>query len=144
MREKGSLPLHIKEFDPKRELLYFGAATGVVILGVARGFWDLVAVAAMVYVLMLSNLLRRVEWRGQALTPTTLGPSVFTDGWQAIRRDIVTLCLILVVFPTTAVVFVLVFGDLVAWIGLATSGAIAVCAAIALTLELRRRRAREK
>lgn len=139
-REEGSSSgLRIRDFSLARELFQFALVGAVVALGVARGFWDLVALAFVAFAFVLSNIARRVEWSGRSLSPRAVGPSVLHEGLRALPRDILTLSLIVVVFPASAIAVVVLYGDLGAWIGMGVALLTTFAASIALGLEIRRR-----
>lgn len=120
----------------------FAAFVAALGLGLAAGFWDLVLLALFAYSFAVLKLARAVELNGRPLSQVLSGPSVFEEGFSALPHDLAFLSFVAVVLPVTAVLVLVVVGGTVAWIGLATSCATSLAAALALGFEIKHRRGR--
>lgn len=129
----------VKDLNLTRELSVFAAGAAALALGIAAGFWDLVVLTVFAYSFQAASLARRLEFKGQPVAQILTGPSIFTDGIRSLPRDVVTLLIVSVGFPTSAVVLILIQGTILSWIGLALSILAAIGATVLVVLELRRR-----
>ena len=130
--------LRIKGFRPWRDASVLAALVALFVLGIAAGYWDYVVTGFFLSLFLGAKFASRVEWRGRSLL-SSLGPSVFEQGWRALPRDVLVLTIIAVSFPASAITYLLLQENLVAWIALGNSIAVSIAALIALALELRRR-----
>lgn len=140
-RQESKPNFRIRDLNPTREWSLLAAFVAALGLGIAAGFWDLVILALFAYSFALADLARRCEWKGNLLSAITGGPSIVADGPRALPRDTLTLLIILVGFPASAVALVLIYGTgtFLSWLGLAVSTATSAVAGALLAIELRRR-----
>ncbi len=130
----------IKEFSFRRDVLpYLLGAVGVT-LSVATQIWDGLVAVLVALAIVGSNLLRRIEWRGHSLSSVVGDRSIFTEGLRALPYDVMTLGTASAVFPASGLNIALVFQTTWAWVGLVLSCIVALGAALALALEMLRRR----
>jgi hypothetical protein len=137
--ERADSRITVKDLNLRKELSVFVALALALALGIAAGFWDLVILAVFAYLFQAASLGRRLEFKGRPVARILTGPSIFANGIRALPRDVGTLLIVSVGFPTSAVVLVLIQGTILAWIGLAMSIPAAIGAAVLVVLELTRR-----
>ena len=142
MRERnrsGPPEIRIRDFDSRRDLLPLAFAGAAIGLAAIAGMWDAVVPAVGLFVILSTNVVRRMEWRGRHLPTLITERSVFREGLRALPKDIVTLAVIAVVLPSGAIAVALISQTVWAWLGVILNCVIAFGALIALAIEIRRR-----
>lgn len=131
--------IRIREFSPRRDVLPYLLAVAGIGLTAATQIWDGLVAILVVTAIAGTNSLRRIEWRGQSLSSIAGDRSIFTEGLRALPHDVITLATIIVTLPAAALTVAVLFQTPWAWLGLAINCLLALAAAIALILEVRRR-----
>ena len=130
--------MRIRDFDPKRDVVPFALLALLIAIIIAGQVWDAIGAAVLVFALIMSGVLRRVEWHGKLLLDSLPDRSVFRDGLKALPYDIPTLIVLSVMLPAAALVTALFYQTVWAWIGVAIGSTTGLVALVALVLALRR------
>jgi len=131
--------IRIRDFNFRRDALPALLAGAGLALAIAGGVWDGAVAVVVAFLIVSSNVVRRIEWRGRGMPGAIADRSVFREGIGALPNDVVTLAVIAFALPAGAIIVALSFPTVWAWIGVAVNSLISLAALTAMIIELRRR-----
>ena len=132
MPSQRRIQIAIRDFNFGRDALPLIFCSGAIAITAIGGIWDGLIPSVGLFILLASNVARRIEWRGRGLPAALSGKSVFRYGIRALPDDVVTLTIAVIAIPAGNIATVILFGTVWAWAGLAFGIPIALFALIRL------------